>query len=159
MPQVLRDAFAACAVYLTMTPMNRGVVFGIVEGKVNEIVAQGWEGDKTVLEELAAVQALILVMIVQLFDGGKCYLCCCRVCRGCNGELEGSDGLCWCVDTSISRDDSLHSFLVSATERNSLKTSARDSFLHIDCTNCLPWIFSRRYSPKSPRRTARSHTG
>ena len=70
MPQVLQDAFAVCAVYLTLTPLNRNVIFGIIEAKVADIIGHDCDMKASVAENLAALQALVLVQIVQLFDGG-----------------------------------------------------------------------------------------
>lgn len=69
LPQVLRDAFTVCAVYLTMTQSNKAIVFGIIETQVADLIEHSCI-TSSIAQNLASVQALILVQIVQLFDGG-----------------------------------------------------------------------------------------
>ena len=69
LPQVLRDAFTVCAVYLTMTVLNKAIVFGIIEAQVADLIDHSCIMSSCA-QNLASVQALILVQIVQLFDGG-----------------------------------------------------------------------------------------
>lgn len=68
-PQALQDAFTVCAVYLTMTPSNKSTVFRIIESKAADLIQNHTGTEISIPEDLACVQALILVQIVQLFDG------------------------------------------------------------------------------------------
>ena len=60
---MMQDAFAICAIYLTMT------VFHIMEAKVVELIYKSSEATWTIADYLAGVQALVLVHILQLFHG------------------------------------------------------------------------------------------
>ena len=67
--KMMQDAFAICAVYLTLTETNRLAVFHIMEAKVAELIHESNEASWSTTENLTGVQALILVHIIQLFDG------------------------------------------------------------------------------------------
>ena len=69
LPRKMQDAFAICAIYLTMTENNKLTVFHIMEEKVAELIHESNEASWSIAENLAGVQALILVHIIQLFDG------------------------------------------------------------------------------------------
>ena len=68
-PQVLQDAFTVCAVYLTINASNKSTVFQIMETKEADLLQQDCGPSCSIADNLACVQALILVRIVQLFDG------------------------------------------------------------------------------------------
>ena len=67
--KMMQDAFAICAVYLTLTETNRLAVFHIMEAKVAELIHESNEASWSITANLTGIQALILVHIIQLFDG------------------------------------------------------------------------------------------
>lgn len=69
LPSVMQNAFAICAVYLTMTETNKVAVFNIMEVKVAELIQESNEASWSIDDNAAGVQALILVHTIQLFDG------------------------------------------------------------------------------------------
>ena len=69
LPKMMQNAFAICALNLTMTDTNKLAVFHIMEAKVAELIHKSNEATWPIAENLAGVQALILVHIIQLFDG------------------------------------------------------------------------------------------
>ena len=69
LPKKMQDAFAICAIYLTMTENNKLTVFHIIEEMVAELIHESNEASWSIADNLAGVQALILVHIIQLFDG------------------------------------------------------------------------------------------
>ena len=69
MPQVLQGAFTICAVYLTINRSNKSTVFQIIEAKAADLLQRNDGPAISIADSLACVQALILVQIVQLFDG------------------------------------------------------------------------------------------
>ncbi len=54
---------------MKMTENNKLTVFHIMEAKVAELIYESNEASWSIAENLAGVQALILVQIIQLFDG------------------------------------------------------------------------------------------
>lgn len=69
LPKMMQDAFAIYALDLTMTETNKLAVFHIMEAKVAELIHKSNEATWPIADNLAGVQALILVHIIQLFDG------------------------------------------------------------------------------------------
>ena len=69
LPKMMQDAFAICAIYLTMTENNKLAVFQIIEAKVAELILQNDEASWSIADNFAGVQALTLVHIIQLLDG------------------------------------------------------------------------------------------
>ena len=69
MPTALQDAFTVCAVYLTMTASNKSTVLRIIESKAADLFQRHRDSTTSIADNLAYVQALILVRIVQIFDG------------------------------------------------------------------------------------------
>ncbi|MBE3049696.1 Zn(II)2Cys6 transcription factor, partial [Candidatus Bathyarchaeota archaeon] len=68
LPDAIQDAFTVSAAYHTKTPETEDTVFRILIAKTTNLAAQP-PGVKTTGELLAALQALILLTIIQLFDG------------------------------------------------------------------------------------------
>jgi len=66
-PKAIQDAYCICSVYLTKSEANENLVYRIIDSKVNALLEphSSW----TYGVNLACVQALILVLIVRLFDG------------------------------------------------------------------------------------------
>lgn len=69
LPKMMQDSFAICAVYLAMNETNKFAVFHIMAAKVAEMIHESNEEFWSIADNLAGVQALILVHIIQLFDG------------------------------------------------------------------------------------------
>ncbi|KAF2020723.1 hypothetical protein BU24DRAFT_469487 [Aaosphaeria arxii CBS 175.79] len=69
MPKPLQEAYAACAIYSTMTTQNAFVGFTVIESKANELLRSADEAAWTPLDLLAAVQALLIFQLIRLFDG------------------------------------------------------------------------------------------
>ena len=68
LPDSIGDAFMLSATYSTRTKANEAMVFRILEQKTTSLLQQdtvAWTLD----EHLAAVQALMLLYIIQIFDG------------------------------------------------------------------------------------------
>ena len=65
----LYHAFVICALYLAMNETNKIAVFHTMELKVAELIHESNEASWSIADNLAGVQALILVHIIQLFDG------------------------------------------------------------------------------------------
>jgi hypothetical protein len=69
MPRPLQDAYAACAVYATKTKQNENIAFTVIESKANELLHSSKQPDWSLLELLAAVQALLIFQFIRLLDG------------------------------------------------------------------------------------------
>ena len=69
LPRKMQDAFAICAIYLTLTENNKLTVFHVMEEKAAELIHESNEASWSIADNLAGVQALILVHIIRLFDG------------------------------------------------------------------------------------------
>jgi hypothetical protein len=68
LPRPIEDAFLLCSAYSTRTPANTDPVFRIFEHRVKDLI-QTYQPSVTFSESLAYVQSLILIQIIQLFDG------------------------------------------------------------------------------------------
>ncbi|CAG7944400.1 unnamed protein product [Penicillium olsonii] len=68
MPREMQDAFACCSLYMTKNDINSSVLMSIFDSKINDLLSAA--APKTPLELLARVHALILYLIMRLFDGG-----------------------------------------------------------------------------------------
>lgn len=68
LPTALHDAFSACAGYSTKTEENKDVVLALFERNKDSLLAEE-PSMKSVKEHLAMLQAVLLLHIVQLFDG------------------------------------------------------------------------------------------
>ncbi|KAK4939471.1 hypothetical protein LTR10_020277 [Elasticomyces elasticus] len=66
-PKPIQDAFCICSVYLTKNEANENMVYRIIDSKVNALLEN--HSSWTYGVNLAAVQALIFVQIIRLFDG------------------------------------------------------------------------------------------
>jgi hypothetical protein len=68
LPDAIQDAFTVCAAYSTKSPETEDMISRILESKTAHLVQQHFESSS--LEELlTAVQALMLMHIIQIFDG------------------------------------------------------------------------------------------
>lgn len=65
-PKPIQDAYCICSVYLSKTEANENMVYRIIDSKVNALLEphSSWTYDVN----LACVQALVLVLIIRLFD-------------------------------------------------------------------------------------------
>jgi hypothetical protein len=68
LPACIQDSFAVSAAYCTKTSATEDMVFRTFESKVGLLVQQDYK-EANLQELLAALQALILFHIIQLFDG------------------------------------------------------------------------------------------
>jgi hypothetical protein len=68
LPGCIQDSFAVSAAYCTKTSATEDMVFRTFESKVGLLVQQDYK-EANLQELLAALQALILFHIIQLFDG------------------------------------------------------------------------------------------
>ncbi|KAJ5666874.1 hypothetical protein N7462_011283 [Penicillium macrosclerotiorum] len=68
LPETIQDAFAVSTAYLTKTVETEDIMFRILGSKSASCVNQDHQ-ESTPLELLAAIQALMLFQIIQLFDG------------------------------------------------------------------------------------------
>ncbi|KAJ5671180.1 hypothetical protein N7507_000307 [Penicillium longicatenatum] len=68
LPDAIQDAFTALAAYGTKNSETEDLVFRILENKTTNLVAQDHD-TSTLPQLLAAVHALMLFQIIQLFDG------------------------------------------------------------------------------------------
>ncbi|KAJ5998537.1 hypothetical protein N7451_006347 [Penicillium sp. IBT 35674x] len=68
LPDTIQDAFTALAAYGTKTSETEDLIFRILESKTTSLVAQDHH-TSTMPQLLAAVHALMLFQIIQLFDG------------------------------------------------------------------------------------------
>ncbi|KAF2840026.1 hypothetical protein M501DRAFT_1002303 [Patellaria atrata CBS 101060] len=65
-PRQLQDAYAACAIYSTLSPANSSIGFSIIETKANDLLLSP---NSSVQDLLASLQSLIIFQIIRLFDG------------------------------------------------------------------------------------------
>lgn len=63
-----QDAFACCSLYMARNEINSPVLMSIFDARINELIAAA--PPTTPLELLARIHALILYLIMRLFDGG-----------------------------------------------------------------------------------------
>ena len=68
LPPVLQDAYASCASYVTKNEQTEGVVFQILSAKMAGLV-RSTSAKNSYAENLATVQAFILLSLMKLFDG------------------------------------------------------------------------------------------
>lgn len=68
LPDAIQDAFTMCAAYLTKSTETEDMISRILEAKTAHLVQQSFEF-RSLEELLAAVQALVLFHIIQIFDG------------------------------------------------------------------------------------------
>ena len=68
LPDAIQDVFTISAAYCTKTSEIEDIIFRILESKAASLVEQDRQ-TSTLPELLAAVHALILIQIIQLFDG------------------------------------------------------------------------------------------
>ena len=66
-PKPVRDAYSACATYLSKSPTNEKIVNQVLDSAVLDLLELPTFA--TVADNLAGVQALILLQIIRLFDG------------------------------------------------------------------------------------------
>lgn len=70
MPSYLRDTLAICALYSQKTKDNEAIVGYVIRQKAKEIIGNDTTlADTAAIDQLAKLQALILLRIMQLFDG------------------------------------------------------------------------------------------
>lgn len=69
MPRVLQDAYAACAIYSTKTDQNAFVAWTVIESKATELLSSLDQESWVPLDLLAAIQALLILQFIRLFDG------------------------------------------------------------------------------------------
>lgn len=68
LPRPIQDALLLCSAYSTKTAANNDFVFRILEHRVKDLV-QSYQIPLTFTDSLAYVQSLVLLQIIQLFDG------------------------------------------------------------------------------------------
>ncbi|KAJ5319320.1 hypothetical protein MYU51_013439 [Penicillium brevicompactum] len=68
MSKDMQDAFACCSLYMARNEINSPVLMSIFDARINELIAAA--PPTTPLELLARIHALILYLIMRLFDGG-----------------------------------------------------------------------------------------
>jgi hypothetical protein len=68
LPDAIQDAFTVSAAYFTKSPETEDMISRILESKTAHLVQQHFESS-SLEEHLAAVQALVLLHIIQIFDG------------------------------------------------------------------------------------------
>ncbi len=68
LPKPIQDALLLCSAYSTKTAANNDFVFRIFEYRVKDLI-QEHQSYMTFADHLAFVQSLILIQIIQLFDG------------------------------------------------------------------------------------------
>lgn len=69
LPGSIQDALMLCALYKEKNETNEAWVFRSINSKTASLLARSAQSQLPVLEQLAAVQALILYQIIRLFDG------------------------------------------------------------------------------------------
>ncbi|KAK4033725.1 transcription factor gsfR2 [Parachaetomium inaequale] len=69
LPPVLQDAFAVSAAYAAKNAANSDLVMQLVESKATALLYSPDQGNWTIMEQLAALQALLVYQMVRLFDG------------------------------------------------------------------------------------------
>ncbi|CAG8046817.1 unnamed protein product [Penicillium salamii] len=68
MPREMEDAFTCCSLYMTKNDVNSPVLMSIFDTRINDLLSAA--APTTPLGLLARVHALILYLIMRLFDGG-----------------------------------------------------------------------------------------
>lgn len=69
LPPPLQDAFAVSAAYAAKNDANADLVMQLVEAKTAALLYSPDQGNWTIMEQLAALQALLVYQISRLFDG------------------------------------------------------------------------------------------
>lgn len=69
LPPALRDAYAVAAAYTMKNSLNASLVLGIVEAKARGLVYDPEQISWTPLQQLAALQALVMYQLIRWFDG------------------------------------------------------------------------------------------
>ncbi|KAI0126007.1 hypothetical protein BJ170DRAFT_457465 [Xylariales sp. AK1849] len=69
LPQSLQDAYAVCAAYSMKNMSNASLVLGIVESKAMGLVYSPDQISWNPLQQLAALQALVMYQLIRWFDG------------------------------------------------------------------------------------------
>ncbi|KAJ5105268.1 hypothetical protein NUU61_002615 [Penicillium alfredii] len=69
LPESIQDAMMLCALYKEKNEANEAWVFRCINSKTASLLDRLAQSPQLVLEQLAAVQALILYQIIRLFDG------------------------------------------------------------------------------------------
>jgi hypothetical protein len=69
LPPVLQDAFAVSATYAAKNDANSDLVMQLVEAKTTALLYSPEQGNWTIMEQLAALQALLVYQMIRLFDG------------------------------------------------------------------------------------------
>ncbi|KAK6083785.1 C6 finger domain-containing protein [Seiridium cupressi] len=65
----LKDAYAVCAAYAMKNHLNSSLVLGIVEPKADSLLYDPKQLTWTPLQQLAAVQSLVMYQLIRWFDG------------------------------------------------------------------------------------------
>jgi hypothetical protein len=69
LPPVLLDAYAACSAYAMKNHLNAQLVLGVVEAKAQSLLYDPAQVSWTPLQQLAALQALVMYQLIRWFDG------------------------------------------------------------------------------------------
>ena len=69
LPPVLQDAFAVCAAYAAKNELNSPLVMSLIETKSTALLYSPDQAQWTAFEQLAALQALIILQMMRVFDG------------------------------------------------------------------------------------------
>ena len=69
LPRAIQDVLGACALYGEKRQTNQPLVFGVISAAADRLMSEYPLVGTTAMEQLAAVQALILYQIIRLFDG------------------------------------------------------------------------------------------
>lgn len=69
LPRAIQDVLGACALYGEKGPTNQPLVFGVISAAADRLIDDYPRVGITAMEQLAAVQALVLYQIIRLFDG------------------------------------------------------------------------------------------
>ncbi|OQD81136.1 hypothetical protein PENANT_c029G07574 [Penicillium antarcticum] len=67
LPKEMQDAFTCCSLYITKNEINAPVLMSIFDSRINDLLSS--PPPTTPLELLARIHALILYLIMRLFDG------------------------------------------------------------------------------------------
>lgn len=70
MPNAFLECLGICSLYTRKTPTNQGLVFRLLDAKMNSLISSASHIYQP-RESLLAVQALILYLVIQLFDGDE----------------------------------------------------------------------------------------
>ncbi|KAJ5812343.1 hypothetical protein N7474_008644 [Penicillium riverlandense] len=69
LPRAIQDVLGACALYGEKRETNQPLVFGVISAAANRLLNDYPLVGLAAMEQLAAVQALVLYQIIRLFDG------------------------------------------------------------------------------------------